>query len=203
MTFRGSSPVENRMRGGEARSCSSVTSSPEPKQLNSEPKQPARQPAKVAVAGNGLAALDKAANWLSKSEDVDTRAVGAAIREWIGGGARQPLAKALHLQSHGGLSVGRHLALADRNRMLTALHRALWPDLAPAAAAGALLRSFSAYEANRWPRDQHRLEAPATEPAATWWRICRLGSMPKARRLRSILADRGNSRPHLDCPPAQ
>jgi hypothetical protein len=63
-----------------------------------------------------------------------------------------------------------------------------WRDLAPSAAARLMVISASRYEANRFPREREAIDAPAAEPAATWWRIMRSGvRMPAAKRLQQIL----------------
>ncbi|TIX10319.1 MAG: hypothetical protein E5V46_20180, partial [Mesorhizobium sp.] len=65
-----------------------------------------------------LAALDCAAAWLATADDPAVREVGQAIRDWLDGGASEPLERLLAVNSRGGVSARRALALADRDAML-------------------------------------------------------------------------------------
>jgi hypothetical protein len=135
------------------------------------------------------ASLAKAADWLCRANDPDINSIGRDLQRWLAGGARERIGQALGLERAGGTSPRYGMALAERNRMLRAVRSTKWPDLEPGAAARAMLADFGAYEARRWPREQLRLDAPAGEPAATWWRILRAGvKMPGRRRLTQLLA---------------
>ena len=135
------------------------------------------------------AAIAKAADWLRRANDLDVNGLGRDLQRWLDEGARQRLGQALGLERVGGKSARRALALAERNAMLKRLHSERWPDLDPRAAAKTMIEDFRAYEERRWKRERDRLDVPAGEPAATWWRILRGGvKMPALKQLSRILA---------------
>ena len=121
----------------------------------------------------------------------DARAVLiAGIDQYLDDGG--PLDRAFGLRQRGGVSVERSRDLAERDRMLRRVWRQVveWRDQPPASAARMMVQSAQRYERTRWPREQESLDAPAAEPAATWWRILRSSvPVPAAKRLSQVLSE--------------
>lgn len=91
----------------------------------------------------------------------------------------------------GGIPAEKDKALAKRDWLIARLWREHedFSNLAdPIVAAKLMSLAATRYEATRWPRERELLSAPAAEPAATWWRILRMGvPIPKSKRLAQIL----------------
>lgn len=135
--------------------------------------------------------LRAAARELRSSNDNSAREAGERIGAWLEGGMVGSLDSALGLRSRGGISARRALANSDRDvilRHLAESHGA-YVDRDHMVVARQMRRDFDRYESGRWLRDRDAIEAPASDPAASFWRILRTGTrMPGAERLRQILA---------------
>ena len=100
------------------------------------------------------------------------------------------LDKTLGLRSWGGVSPDRADAIARRDRLLVRLWQGhdAFRDKPALAAAKLMCLSADRYQSTRWAREKSDLSAPSSEPAATWWRVLRLGmTVPGAKRLQQIL----------------
>ncbi|MGO6699916.1 hypothetical protein ACCS33_10725 [Rhizobium ruizarguesonis] len=113
-----------------------------------------------------------------------------ALHDSITSGFEVSLYAALGLKTWGGTSALRKVGLSRRDRVLCRLRRKLpeWAQLSAAAAAKAMSASARRYETDRWPREQHNIAGPATEPFSTWWSFLRAGiAVPGERQLSTIL----------------
>lgn len=122
---------------------------------------------------------------------IDRDLLATGLEEWLAERGEVPLDKVLGLRTWGGVSVSRAMVLAERDRLLTSLWRSSpeWYGLPPVAAARLISLAAQRYESDRWPRERNRVDAPAAEPAATFWRCLQLGvDLPRSRQLRRILA---------------
>ncbi|ABA78909.1 hypothetical protein GQF56_08560 [Rhodobacter sphaeroides] len=98
--------------------------------------------------------------------------------------AGEPIGRALGIEPPAGLTLRRAALLRERDELL---HRARaarpeWRTASARRAATLIHAALDRYRANVWPRERGREAAPAAEPAASFWRICRLeaGGGPKA-----------------------
>ncbi|WP_235841469.1 hypothetical protein [Cereibacter azotoformans] len=88
----------------------------------------------------------------------------------------EPIGRASGLEPPAGLTLRRAALQAERNRLLH-IARAARPEWAGASAARAaqlIDAAWQSYASTAWPRDRKRETAPAAEPAASFWRLCRL-----------------------------
>jgi len=140
---------------------------------------------------DALAAL---CDWASVAPAPVVRAAGrllaGALAEAIERG--EPIGRALGLEPPSGARVSHAVKLAKRDAMLRALRAATpaWRALPPRRAAAAMAAAFRRYAVGGWTADRRRSSAPAVEPAATWWRVLRLGlavAVPGVDRLAEIL----------------
>lgn len=118
-----------------------------------------------------------------------------ALNTSIASGFETSLYAALGLKTWGGTSPVRKLELGRRDRRLLGVWATVpeWSKLPPPAAAKLMAASAKRYQSDRWPRESKSLDAPAAEPAATWWKILRSGDcIPGERRMAQILHS-GNS----------
>lgn len=118
-----------------------------------------------------------------------------ALNTSIASGFKTSLYAALGLKTWGGISPVRKMDLGRRDRRLFVLWATVpeWSKLPPPAAAKLMSASAKRYQADRWPRESKSFDAPAAEPAATWWKILRSGEgIPGERRMGQILHS-GNS----------
>ncbi|AXQ93006.1 hypothetical protein LV780_03775 [Cereibacter azotoformans] len=121
-------------------------------------------------------------------EMVD-RALHAHVHE------REPLGRALGTQPPAGLSARWAALQAERDRLLHTARasRPEWRTASAARAAQLIDAAWQRYAATVWPQAREdRDTAPAVEPQASFWRLCRLeaGGGPKAvgsERIRQIL----------------
>lgn len=143
------------------------------------------------------------AEWASLAPDGEVRAFAARMIEAGEALARGdtdrdgravPLGRILGLQPPGGKTAAYGLKLTRRDDLLRRVREAVpaWRDAAPRSAAALMAESFTRYRAGAWRADRERETAPPVQPAATWWRVLRLGlavPMPGADRLAAILAE--------------
>lgn len=135
-----------------------------------------------------------AAEWTFASPNPAVRQGGAlllnALRSHLDG---EPIGRALGLEPAAGLIARREIELAQRDKLLRHVRSAVpdWVELSARQAAVHMLASFERYRATHPQSDAPcRLTAPATEPAATWWRLRRLNlkvQMPGHEQLAAIL----------------
>lgn len=121
----------------------------------------------------------------------DRELLATGLERWLAVRGEIQLDKALGLRTWGGVSVSRALVLAERDKLLRGLWRSQteWRDLPAFAAARLMVISADRYERGRWPRERSRPDAPAGEPAATWWRCLSLGAgIPDAKRMGQVLS---------------
>lgn len=93
------------------------------------------------------------------------------------------------LKGRGGISLGQRRRLADRDALLVHLWRTCdeYRGLPAIAASKSMVVSLQRYHVTRWPRERHGC-VPASEPAATWWRILSEDvRVPASKRLQQIL----------------
>lgn len=107
-------------------------------------------------------------------------------------GRMVPLGRLLGVQPAAPTSAARKLDRSIRDDLLRRVHASVpaWRDVSARQAAPQMIDSFKRYRAGAWQADQKRETAPAVEPAATWWRISRLGlkvQMPGPEHLANIL----------------
>lgn len=146
----------------------------------------------LAVAEWGLRALDPEVQAMAAKmiEAGEMLAKGATDRD----GRAVPLGRMLGIQPPAGSTAAHRVKLIRRDAMLRAVRAAVpaFADAPPRAAAVAMVASFDRYRAGGWQADRARDAAPVLEPAATWWRVLRLGlsvPVPGADRLADILAE--------------
>ena len=123
-------------------------------------------------------------------EAGEALARGATDRD----GRAVPLGRILGLQPPAGSTAAHRVKLTKRDAMLRRVREVVpaFRDAPDRVAAAAMVESFARYRAGGWEAHAGRDRAPATEPAATWWRVLRLGlavPLPDIDRLADILAE--------------
>lgn len=125
--------------------------------------------------------------------DQERLAVALAIEEWANAQGKVSFDQAVGLAATwGGVSPARASALALRNDLLRYLWREEPPyrNLPASAAARVIAGEASRYLSDRWPRERTHVDAPAAEPAATFWRILAAGlPIPQSKQLTRILEE--------------
>lgn len=103
------------------------------------------------------------------------RAVAALGRAALADGGPDGLLAAIGLAGRLGLSPRRALALRDRDVLIRAAvaANADWAGRPSAAVAHMLSAAFRRYEADVWPRERRRSDAPSDPVRAAYWRILR------------------------------
>lgn len=133
------------------------------------------------VQGIGEAMLECAASIIRGDKDAEGRAI--------------QIGRIIGLQPPSGLSATKRLALLRRDRLLIEAREAVpaWRAASAFVAAKEMAQSLRRYREGGWLADRHRETAPATAPAAIWWRLLRLNldnSVPGAQRLAQILSSK-------------
>ncbi len=112
-----------------------------------------------------------------RSGDHEVRAAAELIADALISNRPLDVLADLGISTRGGESPAAARNTAERDAMLVDLRQAVpeWREAPAHIAAVRMVKSFSEYERNSWPRDRVSGIAPATEPRATWFRILALG----------------------------
>lgn len=121
--------------------------------------------------------LAAVAEWTGACPNPTIRQGGAmilrALAEHLTG---EPIGRALGLEPPAGLIARREIDLAQRDALILRARASVpaWRDAPPRQAARAMLEALARYRATTWARERERETAPASEPAASFWRLLRL-----------------------------
>ena len=102
------------------------------------------------VPPGGLRDLASIAEELAQDERDNIAAFGLRIMDWIEDGAPPYLDSYLGLRQRGGVSPGRQLVLAERDRTLRRLQREWRPKLSAGEAAKIMFESYERYRGGHW-----------------------------------------------------